>query len=115
MNKVKYFIIGLFLTLLSGCSSVSTGGYYWGDYSSSYYDLLKAPTEQQLAKRIDSLQGIIEKSAELDSRVPPGIHAELAQCYMKQGLEDQAKNHFRSEMTLYPESEAFLRRLVDDL
>lgn len=113
MNKLRIFVLSMAMLIVAGCSNISSGGYYWGDYSSSYYDLLKDPSEEQLAKRVESLQGIIAKSDELGLRVAPGIHAELAQALMKQGLESQAMDHFRIEIELYPESEAFIRRLVE--
>ncbi len=115
MHKYKILIAAIVLATLSGCSSISKGGYYWGDYSTSYYDYLKNPTEEQLISRIESLEEIIVKSGELDLRTPPAVHAELGQAYMKQGLVEKAKEHFRSEVSLYPESELFVRRLVSDL
>jgi hypothetical protein len=115
MRICRAFLIVLSIAILGGCSTVSSGGYYWGDYSTSYYDLLKSPTSEQLAKRVDSLQQIVKQSGTLGLRVPPTIHAELGQALMKQGLKDQALTHFRKEITLYPESAVFLHRIVDDL
>lgn len=115
MSRYKVVIAAFVLVLLGGCTGVSKGGYYWGDYSTSYYNYLKDPREEQLQNRIESLEKIIVKSGELELHVPPGVHAELGQAYMKQGLEEKAKDYFRAEVSLYPESELFVRRLVNDL
>jgi hypothetical protein len=117
MRRIYITLIALALVSVTGCSGtgVSKGGYYWGGYSSSYYDLLKNPTDEQLQERVSTLEDIVQQSHGKGLRVPPGVHAELASAYMKQGLGEQAKENFRIEISLYPESEMFIRRLVDDL
>ena len=101
------------VVLASGCTTTSQGGYYWGSYSNSYYEWLKAPSPETLAERKASLEDIITVSKEKGIRIPPGIQAELGKIYGEQKNPEMAVSMLRAEMETYPESVPFLQRVLD--
>lgn len=110
MKKISTIIV--FLAFLSGCSSVSQGGYYWGDYSSTYFSLVKDRNADTVSRRVVALEDIVSKSADRDIRVPPGIHAELGMLYAEEGREAEGFAQFEREVALYPEAKPFIERLI---
>ncbi len=109
------FVLGIICVLTSGCSSISHGGYYWGNYSYSYHELIKNPSKETRINHENSLREIIEKSDEKGIRVPPGIHAELGNLLSESNRTDEAIAHFEVEMSIYPESKVFLERLLQNI
>ena len=99
------------LVALVGCATVSDAGYYWGEYSETYYQWVVAPSEETLAAHVAELQDIITESKERELRVPPGIYAELAFFLQRQGGADSAPGFYAQEIELYPESAVMLQRL----
>ena len=110
--NTKHIAVIVFCLMFAGCSSVSSGGYYWGKYSYTYHDLLKEPSSNTRAAHEETLRDIIEKSKEKDLRVPPGVHAELAYLLLLRDANEEALAHFEIERKLYPESQRFLERLL---
>jgi hypothetical protein len=112
--KIRILLAGLVLTV-AGCSSVSQGGYYWGNYSVSYFEMVKDRSPETIAKRISALEEIIEQSEERDLRVPPGIYAELGMFFVEDGRKEDGMVQFENEIAVYPESKPFIERLVSRL
>ena len=101
------------LILLSGCAAtVTEAGYYWGKYANTLYDYTKDPTDKNLDQHVAELEDIVEKSKELELKVPPGVHAELGYIDARRGNGELAMGHYELEMSLYPESRLFLERLT---
>jgi|TARA_B110000908_G_C10116555_1_gene385573 hypothetical protein len=112
----KKTIVILFLSvLITACSSVSPGGYYWGKYSYTYHALIKEPSTESRANHQETLLNIIAESQEQNLRVPPGIHAELGNLLALNNQTDAAVAEFETEVKLYPESKVFLERLLSGL
>ena len=110
---IKRLVILLCITgLITSCSNVSPGGYYWGNYSYTYHQLIKEPTSENRAKHQATLQDIIAESEKLNLRVPPGIHAELGNLLELDDQTESAIAQFSEEVRLYPESEVFIGRLL---
>ena len=112
MKSIKLTLITLFLLFLAACATVSPGGYHWGNYDYTSLNLIKNPSEKTRDAHKAELHEIIEKSAELGLRTPPGIHAELGQLYVKKDQMSQAMAQYQNEINLYPESKVFLDRLT---
>ena len=101
----NFFLIPLFLLVLSGCSSTSSpSNYYWGDYSETLYDVKKYSTEETYRAHEAELLSIIEVSEQKGLRVPPGIYAELGLYALKRDDRAVAENYFALEQQTYPES-----------
>ncbi len=111
MNSKILMVLGVF-ALITGCTTVSQGGYYWGDYSASYMELVKDPSPEMKERRRETLTDIINESKELELRVPPGIYAERGLLSIEQGDMAQGMADLSSEVETYPESKPFVERLV---
>ncbi|MBV7316545.1 DUF4810 domain-containing protein [Shewanella sp. NIFS-20-20] len=98
--------------LLTACVQITETGYYWGNYSETYYQYIKSPSEATVTDHLASLQDIIHYSAEKGLKVPPGIYAELGYIYAQRGETQQANSMYAKEAELYPESAKFLQGLV---
>jgi hypothetical protein len=112
---MKTLVGGLLgLLLLAGCAPQQQM-YYWGDYSESLYSLKKNPSEESMAKHVETLEAIIQNSQELDKRVPPGIYGELGYYMARQGKAKKAENYFLKEEEVYPESKKLMTDLIAQL
>ena len=111
--KKKYTpLLIITLTLMTfGCATSNTS-YYWGNYSSTLYNLKKDPGEESLTKHISELQRIIEKSNDKNLKVPPGIHAELGYRLAEINQNQQARIELTNEVNTYPESKTFIERVL---
>ena len=109
--KAKSVLISITLSALGACTNVSQGGYYWGAYSPTYFEMVKNPSEETEAKRLEALTDIIDTSLEQDLRVPPGVYAERGMMYLEQD-QALAMRDFQAEMESYPESKPFIERIV---
>ena len=113
--KNSILILTLVCIFVTGCTTVSHGGYYWSNYSYTYHDLIKNPSEETRLNHEKTLRNIINKSAEKDLRVPPGIHAELGNLLLDSDRVDEAIANFEMEMSIYSESRVFLERLLQNI
>lgn len=112
MNKLTKSLFLLFFITLTGCAvPISESGYYWGDYSSTYYAYLKNPSKEESEAHFASLVNIIDISKEKGLTPAPGIYAEMGYFKQKQGKTQEAENYFAEELKHYPESEVFIGKL----
>ncbi|MDA7585974.1 DUF4810 domain-containing protein [Luminiphilus sp.] len=105
----------LLVLLVTGCSSVSDAGYYWGNYAGTLYSYQKDPSPESLAQHEEELKGIVEYSNENTLKVPPGIFAELGFIEQRRGNEALSRGYYEQEMAVYPESRLFLERISSDV
>ncbi|MBV7299687.1 DUF4810 domain-containing protein [Enterovibrio paralichthyis] len=111
----KYFISSLAAMLLSGCVQVSESGYYWGDYSHSYYSYLKNASKESVTEHYETLIDIVETSEQSDLKVPAGIFAELGYIHSQMGDFHSAVNYYEKEVATYPESKILMGTLINQL
>jgi len=104
----------LILVFLSGCATISPSNLYWGNYSHTLYQVKKEPSEATNAAHEEELQSIVEKSNELNLKVPPGIYAELGLYAMERGDQNAAQTYFGLEQDTYPEGAALMQRTLQN-
>lgn len=109
--KPLAIISWLFVTLLIGCAPSGPKTFYWGEYSSTLYDLKKAPDEKTLAAHEKQLLLIIEESDKKKMKVPPGVFAEYGYILLKEGKEAEGMEYLDKETNLYSESIIFIQRI----
>ncbi len=100
------FTISLFVsvTLLASCTTPSPSGFYWGRYPQTLYAYKKKPSPTTRMQHQNELMRLIDYANSHNTRVPPGVYAELGKLYLDQGDEVIAFNYFQKEQQLYPES-----------
>jgi hypothetical protein len=112
--KKLLFIISVVMLLVTGCAPTSNEAFYWGDYSSTLYDLKKSPSDTTLSLHKAELLLIIEKSEKRKTQVPPGVFAEYGYILLKTGEENMGMEYLDKEALLYPESIVFITRLKNE-
>jgi hypothetical protein len=107
---------GLFsaLTLLAlvGCATKPTPLYGWGSYQDQVYQYFKADGRKSAEEQILALQEFAEKGNAKGAKLPPGYHAHLGMLYASAGKDDLAIEQLQTEKTLFPESAAYMDRLL---
>ncbi len=108
--KKSILILFLLFGFFTGCYTPK-GMYYWGNYSSTLYDLKKNPGEETFEKHKIQLSNIIETCEKREQPVPPGVYAEYGYMLLKAGNETDGMTFLNKEETTYPESTSFIERL----
>jgi len=96
--------------ILGGCASGSQPLYYWGSYQPQVYQRLKGETTPE--EQIGALEEDVQKARSKGLALPPGYHAHLGLLYAEIGKEDQVRQEFETEKTLFPESATYMDFLM---
>lgn len=108
MTPATKYICVLFLLLsLVGC--VAHSRYTWSSYDTKMYKHYKNPAEREAF--VQSLKEILD-DAEPEGKVPPGIYAEYGFVMYEQGNIQQAILYYQKEANKWPESRAFMNKLI---
>ncbi|MCG9760116.1 MULTISPECIES: DUF4810 domain-containing protein [Pseudoalteromonas] len=108
---MKKYILALLASLvLAGCKTTEPL-YYHGEYSKAVYSYFKAE-DVTLEEQISILQEIIQTAEAKSKTVAPGVHAHLGMLYFETGNAQLGKQHFETEMVLFPESEHYISFLL---
>lgn len=84
----------------------------WGSYDTSLYAYSKHP--DRLLQYEKALQEAIE-SGRANGHLAPGLQAELGYCYLGEGKRTEAIEQFKAEMASFPESTAFMTRILTQI
>lgn len=106
-SVAKYLCILFLLFSLIGCRAQSR--YNWNNYDTKMYAHYKNPAERE--DFIKALKEILD-DAEPAGKVPPGIYAEYGFVMYEQGNNQQALLYFQKEADKWPESRAFMTKLI---
>lgn len=108
---MKKFILAAFVLsiVLTGCQTAK-GSFYWGDYSSTLYNMKKNPDEKSLELHKKEIINIIEVSNKKNKQIPPGVLAEYGYLLLKGG-DESGMEYLDKEVKLYPESTVFINRI----
>ncbi|MCK4874050.1 MAG: DUF4810 domain-containing protein [Phycisphaerales bacterium] len=88
--------------------------YDWGSYEGS---VLRMYTSENFSveTEIRTLSGEVEEAAREEKLVPPGKYAHLGYLYYLTGDHDAARRSFEAEKAAFPESAAFMDRMLEQL
>jgi len=112
MKRAIAFVV-FALAIAPGCAPTATT-FYWGDYSSTLYDLKKNPGDKTLDAHTKQLLLIIAESGKRNKPVPPGVYAEYGYILLKGGKEADGMEYLDKEAALYPESVVFVQRIKSE-
>ncbi|NPU90519.1 MAG: DUF4810 domain-containing protein [Gammaproteobacteria bacterium] len=115
MQKKLLISLSLSAVLLTGCvvAPPHATGFYWGNYSRTLYEYQKTPSPSTLEAHRNSLQDIIARADSGQSKVPPGIYAELGKLHLDKGEKAEAVKWFQQEVAHYPESGVLMKTLIE--
>lgn len=102
----------LALLTLSGCVTTPQT-YDWGEYDQLLYETYKEPVRAE-ALRLE-LETHIAALEAGNSRVPPGLYAELGTLYLEAGDGDRAIALYEKERAAWPESRGLMTALIVNL
>ncbi len=112
MRRIPAVVTGALAALiLAGCAQQNPPLYMWDKFPRQQYDFLLGDGAD-LSKQIDTLEGHSRKAREKGAALPPGFRAHLGMLYLNSGSPDRAKALWEEEMAVFPESSAFMKRLL---
>jgi hypothetical protein len=100
--------------LLAGCAARPTL-YSWGNYEDVIYASYSSKNDFPAEKQIAIMEQDYQVARSQNKRMPPGWHAQLGYLYYEIGKTDQAEQELMTEKAEFPESTAFVDRLLQNL
>lgn len=110
--KVLWLVISSSI-FLAGCQTAVRPLYYWGQYDALTYQSYAKPDKATAEIQVQLLEEDVQKAAAANLPVHPGLHAQLGFMYSQLGKSDLAHKEFELEKNLFPESAAFMDRLLN--
>lgn len=95
--------------IISASCSTTSERFHWGTYEQALYIYAKKPDQGLVYEK--ALVSAIDVGRKTN-RVAPGLLAELGYMYLERGDASLAIPLFEEEMSLFPESRAFLNNVV---
>ncbi|MDP2174150.1 MAG: DUF4810 domain-containing protein [Candidatus Cloacimonadaceae bacterium] len=92
--------------------TVSKPYLYYGNYSRSYYNVVKKQDEASRAQFKQSLERVFARSAEYSIPVPPGLYCDYALLMLEENRLPDAKRYFELEKSNWAESAMFVDFLI---
>ncbi len=114
----KLFIVGALAAVavgLTSCSTTTPSLYSWYDYENVAYEYNKEPSEKLQVKVLEQYKKITENQKGTRGTVPPGMYAEYGYLLYKTGKKEQGIELLKKEISLYPESETYISRIIKQL
>ena len=110
----KLLFLGVCMMALASCQTQQTL-YSWYDSEDATYTYTKRGTEETLAKAMVQYEKVLKSQKGLRKAGPPGVNAEYGYLLCKAGKKEEGLALLRAEMKAYPESEAFISRIIKQL
>lgn len=115
---MKKLILGstFMLALLAvGCTPSQKTLYNWGNYQQEAHDYVKNSTDAGLDDLLKVYGEMINKQTGTRKTIPPGICADYGYLLVKKGKKAEGIAMMKKEVALYPESAAFMSRIIKKL
>ena len=111
----KLLILLIAGTSLFACTTTDRALYSWYDTEDATYQYTKRGTEDLLNNAMAQYELVINKQNGTRMVPPPGINAEYGFLLCKAGKKEQGITLLKEEMRLYPESQKYISRIVNQL
>ncbi|BCT67296.1 DUF4810 domain-containing protein [Nitrosospira sp. NRS527] len=102
------FLILVVAMGLAGCSAPSI--YHWGRFEDGLHDRYVSQNHPQADAY---LLETITKAEQENLRIPPGAYADYGFLLFKRGDREGAIAYFEKEKRIFPESDAFMTKLIE--
>lgn len=110
----KMFFAAICMMALASCQTQQSL-YSWYDSEDATYQYTKRLTDEKLEKAMVQYQKVITKQKGTRKIVPPGVNAEYGYLLYKAGKKEEGLELLRTEIKIYPESEKFISRIINQL
>ncbi|SEA50876.1 DUF4810 domain-containing protein [Nitrosospira multiformis] len=105
---LKLCLSGLLASSLAGCAGPSI--YHWGKFEDGLHERYVG---QNHAEADVYLFETISAAEQQNLRVPPGAYADYGFVLFKRGDREGAISYFEKERRMFPESSAFMTKLIE--
>lgn len=108
----KFLLLGCATFLLISCTS-SKKLYDWKNYESASYQYYKKQTPEASLELMKTYETMIKNPKGTRKTIAPGIYAEYGYFLLQNGKKEEGIAMLKKEKELYPESSAFMDRLIN--
>lgn len=89
--------------------------YHYGNSADALYAYKKSPSDERFLKMKEEMEKAISHSEQNGIQVPPGMFANLGYLNMLENKNNIAREYFKKEKLLYPESTVLMDRLLNKI
>lgn len=115
MKKILFSVAIVVATLsLTSCKSTQKL-YSWYNYEDITYQYSKKSTDELQVKVLEQYKKLTDNQKGVRGVVPPGLYAEYGFLLYKTGREAEGLEFLKKEISLYPESETYISRIIKQL
>lgn len=110
----KIFIAAIIVLAFTSCNTAKPL-YSWYNYEDVTYQYNKKATDELKVKVLEQYEKLIAKQKGERGVVPPGLNSEYGFLLYKTGKKEEGLKYLKKEVTLYPESEKYISRIIKQL
>ena len=115
MKRIIYtFAAVAVLFTITSCTTTKAL-YSWYNYEDITYQYSKKSTDELKVKVLEQYKKVTDKQKGVRGVVPPGLYAEYGYLLYKTGKKNEGIEFLKKEIALYPESETYISRIINQL
>lgn len=107
-------VVVLLAATLTGCVQPPKQLYMWEAFPKQQYDALLRES-MNASEQIATMELHVEKARAAGTSLPPGFRAHLGMLHLSAGNAEQARTLWQAEKAAFPESSAYIDRLLQKL
>ena len=107
-------VVVLVAATLAGCVQPPKQLYMWETFPKQQYDALLREN-MNASEQIVAMESHVEKARAAGASLPPGFRAHLGMLHLSAGNAEQARTLWQAEKAAFPESSAYIDRLLQKL
>lgn len=111
MKKTLILLVALSSVALSGCAPGSR--WTWNNYQEHLYDYYAQKLSD--AEYVEFLLQAEKDSQNGNTKLAPGLYAEIGTLYLRMGQEKEAVGYYQKEAEAWPEAKPFMDALIKGL
>lgn len=115
MKKIIFSIAAVVATLSFTSCNTTKNLYSWHDYEDMTYKYSKRQTDELQVKVLEQYKKVMDHQKGVRGVVPPGLYAEYGFLLYKTGKQAEGIEFLKKEISLYPESETYISRIIKQL
>lgn len=115
MKKILFSIAIVVATLSLISCNTTRELYSWYNYEDVTYQYSKKSTDELQVKVLEQYKKVTDKQKGVRGVVPPGLYAEYGFLLCKTGKKEEGIEFLKKEISLYPESETYISRIIKQL
>lgn len=115
MKKILFSVAVVVATLSLTSCNIAKPLYSWYNYEDITYQYSKKSTDELQTRVLEQYKKLTEVQRGTRGVVPPGLYAEYGFLLCKTGKKTEGLEFLKKEISLYPESETYISRIINQL